>query len=87
MLDEEMMTKLVTSYTEFLQQKMDLGSQLYSLLETKNKEKLMECVIENMVEDVFLIGKMRYIAEVDPTGPISDLTREELKAFLFEILL
>ena len=87
MLDEEMMTKLVTSYTEFIQQKMDLGNQLYSLLKTKNKEKLMECVIENMVEDVFLIGKMRYIAEVDPTEPISDLTREKLKAFLFEILL
>lgn len=54
-------------------------------MKSKDKDKIVECLVENMVDDVYMIGKMGSVMEYDPTNPLNDLARERLKDILFEI--
>ena len=73
-------------FMQFIESKFELRNRLHPLLKSKDKDKIVECLVENMVEDVYMIGKIGSTAGYDPTNPLSDLTREQLKAGLFEVL-
>ena len=73
-------------FMQFIESKFELRYRLHPLLKNKDKDKIVECLVENMVEDIHMIDKMGSAMEYDPTNPLNDLTKEQLKAGLFEVL-
>jgi len=78
--------KVTFEFVNFIQQKEQLNKDILPLLEERNREKLIETIIENTVDDIFMYGKLRYLVGSDPSEPLSDEIRERIKKTLFDIL-
>ena len=70
---------------KLVDRKADFNRALYEILQTKDKDKMIEILIENAAYDIQSIGRMAYVAGLDPTSPLDDMTTEALKRKLFRI--
>ena len=80
------MEKIPVEFVKFISQKEHLSTELLPLLKKKDKQKLLELIVENTSDDVFMYGKLRHLVGSDPSEPLTDKTREKIKQRLFEIL-
>ncbi len=78
--------KITSEFINFIQQKEQLNNALLPLLKEKDRQKIIEALVENAIDDIFTYGKLRYLVGSDPSDPLSDETREKIKQRLFDIL-
>lgn len=71
---------------EFIDAKGDLNKTMLEVLHTKDRQKALEMLVENTVNDIYMYGKIRYKTGADPSESLDDKTIERMKKMLFDIL-
>ena len=64
--------------------KADFNRVLFEVLQTKDKNKLIEILVENAAYDIRQMGRLSHVLGMDPTSPLSDIATEKLKAKMFK---
>ena len=72
---------------EFIKKKEQLYREMHQLVTSKekDKQKILEIIVENAADDVMMYGELVYRVGVD-TGRFDEVAKEELKFLLFHIL-
>ena len=78
--------KITVEFVNFINQKEQLNTAMLPLLKEKDRQKIIEIIVENTVDDIFMYGKLRYLVGSDPSEPLSDKDREIFKKKLFDIM-
>ena len=78
--------KIITTSIVFISQKEQLHTSIIPFLKENNRQKILELIVENTVEDISIFGKLINLMDSDPSPPLSDKDREKFKLILFNIL-
>ena len=72
---------------EFIKQKDQLYREMHQLVKSKerDRQKILEIIVENAADDVMMYGELAYRVGVDPER-FDEVTKEKLKLLLFHIL-
>ena len=72
---------------EFIKQKDQLCREMHQLVKSKerDRQKILEIIVENATDDVMMYGELAYLVGVDPER-FDEVTKEKLKFLLFHIL-
>ena len=72
---------------EFIMQKDQLCREMHQLVTSKEKDrqKILEIIVENATDDVMMYGRLAYHVGVD-SERFDEVTKEKLKFLLFHIL-
>ncbi len=72
---------------EFIMQKDQFYRELHQLItsQEKDRQKILELVVENAVDDVKIYGKLVHLTGSDPYT-LDDTFAENLKRILFHVL-
>ncbi len=73
-------------FLDFMNKKMESYRELLPAIKNRDRQRIREHLVENMVEDIFMIGKLRNIIGTDPGEPLHDKSREQLRVILLEYL-
>ena len=69
--------------TELLRSKIFLNKDLYDATHPENKQKIVEVLIENAVNDLVIYGKLRFIEGYQEESILNEKEIESLKRKLF----
>ena len=78
--------KVAEEVAKLVDAKADFNKMLFNVLQTKDKNKLIEILVEDAAYDIQLMGRLTHILGLDPTPPLSDITTENIKKKMFKIL-
>ena len=72
---------------EFIKQKEQLYREMHQLVTSKEKDrqKILEIIVENATDDVMMYGRLAYRVGIDPER-FDEVAKEKLKFLLFHIL-
>ena len=72
---------------EFMKQKDQFYREMHQLIKNKEKDrqKILELVVENATDDIKMYGNLTHFADSDP-DTLNDTFAENLKRVLFHIL-
>ena len=83
MTNPDVATNLIA---QFIDSKIELQKRFESLLTNGDGDKMVECLVENMVEDIYMVAKIYSIRNGNPKKPLDDATKEQLKTIIFDVL-
>lgn len=78
--------KYTEKILEMMKNKASLNCDIYDAIQKRDRKRLIEIVIENVVDDIQNFGHMRYALGLDPSKPLDDIQREAMKQVLLKIL-
>ena len=86
--DVATLVKIISDLPDLLNKKMAAYDDLYKWRQQRPKDvkKLQELLVENIVDDIAWIGKVRHMIGADPTPPLGNMSVEGLKLVLLAYL-
>jgi len=79
-------TKIDIEIQEFIRTKHVFDAEFMTTIMLKDKDRLLEILIENGLEDSRFCSKIRYLSKKDPFHDINEGVVEGLKEHLFKIM-